>query len=184
MVIGVDIDDTFVQTNKRALEIIKRENIIENVDYYEQLSDLSGFIHNYFKEIVHTAEIFEGAKEVLEWIRNDGNKIIFISSRAYQSGADTEEDTLEYLKHNGVEYDAIYLRTPDKLDICLKEHIDIFIDDKEKTLKPLNDAGIRCIKMTSHENGESEFETVSNWYEISKLILSLNKNIKKKMVLT
>ena len=132
MVIGVDIDDTFVQTNKRALEIIKRENIIENVDYYEQLSDLSGFIHNYFKEIVHTAEIFEGAKEVLEWIRNDGNKIIFISSRAYQSGADTEEDTLEYLKHNGVEYDAIYLRTPDKLDICLKEHIDIFIDDKEK----------------------------------------------------
>ena len=109
MVIGVDIDDTFVQTNKRALEIIKRENIIENVDYYEQLSDLSGFIHNYFKEIVHTAEIFEGAKEVLEWIRNDGNKIIFISSRAYQSGADTEEDTIEYLKHNGVEYDAIYL---------------------------------------------------------------------------
>lgn len=178
MVIGVDIDDTFVKTNKRALQIIKRENITENVDYYEQLSDLSGFIHSYFKEIVHTAELFEGAKEVLQLLRNDGNKIIFITSRAYQSGADTEEDTIEYLRQKGVEYDAIYLRTPDKLDICLKEHIDIFIDDKEKTLKPLNDAGIRCIKMTSHENSKSEFETVSNWYEILKLILSKNNNIK------
>lgn len=178
MVIGVDIDDTFVKTNKRALQIIKRENITENVDYYEQLSDLSGFIHSYFKEIVHTAELFEGAKEVLQLLRNAGNKIIFITSRAYQSGADTEEDTIEYLRQKGVEYDAIYLRTPDKLDICLKEHIDIFIDDKEKTLKPLNDAGIRCIKMTSHENSKSEFETVSNWYEILKLILSKNNNIK------
>lgn len=178
MTIGIDIDDTFVQTNKRALEIVKRENIIEEVDYYEQLSDLSGFIHCYFKEIVHTAELFEGAKEAVQLLKNNGNRIIFITSRAYQKGADTEEDTIEYLRKNNIEYDAIYLRTPDKLDICLKENIDIFIDDKEKTLKPLNDAGIRCIKMTSHEKTKSDFETVSNWYEILKLLLTIDKKEK------
>ena len=78
---------------------------------------------------------------------------------------------INYLKENGVKYDKIYLRTPDKLDVCLKEKIDVFIDDKEKTLKPLSEVGIRCIKMLSHETGESEFETVSNWNEIGKLLL-------------
>ena len=31
--IGIDIDDTLVQTNKKALEIIEREDY-EAVDYY------------------------------------------------------------------------------------------------------------------------------------------------------
>ena len=38
--IGIDIDDTIVQTNKNALEIIEREGY-EDVDYYEKLSNLS-----------------------------------------------------------------------------------------------------------------------------------------------
>ena len=174
MVIGIDIDDTFVQTNKRALEIIEREKINEKVEYYEHLSDLSDFIHKYFKEIVYTADLFDDAKEALELIRNQGNKIIFVSSRAFQSGADTEEDTIEYLRRSKIKYDAIYLKTPDKLGVCMQEKIDIFIDDKEKTLKPLSDNGIRCIKMTSHEKGTSQFKTVNNWKQIVDLLVEKN----------
>ena len=37
--------------------------------------------------------------------------------------------------------------------------------------------------MVGSVNGRLYYK-ISNWYEISKLILSLNKNIKKKMVLT
>ena len=171
MVIGIDIDDTFVQTNKRALEIIENEKIDEKVEYYEQLSDLSDFIHKYFKEIVYTAEIFDGAKEAIELIRNQGNKIVFVSSRAFQSGADTEEDTIEYLRRNKIKYDAIYLKKTEKLGVCMQEKIDVFIDDKEKILKPLSDNGIRCIKMTSHEKETSQFETVNNWEQIVDLLV-------------
>ena len=39
MIIGIDIGDTHVQTNKRALEIIKREKINETVTYYEELQN-------------------------------------------------------------------------------------------------------------------------------------------------
>ena len=168
MVIGIDIDDTSVQTNKKALEIIKREHISDSVTYYEQLDDLSGFIHSYFKEIVLTAELFDGVKETIKKLRDEGNTIIIVTSRAFQRGADTEEDTIGYLRDQNVEYDKIYLRAPDKLDICLKESVDLFIDDKEKTLIPLSEAGIRCIKFMSHETGESQFETVNNWHDIEK----------------
>lgn len=161
MTIGIDIDDTLVQTNKRALEIIKNEKIAEDITYYEKLDDLSDFIHKYFVQIVHTSELFEGAKEVLEWLHSSGHRIVFITSRAYQSGADTEEDTINYLKEKDIKYDAIHLKAPDKLALCLKEKVDVFIDDKEKTLKPLSENGIRCIKMMSHEEGPSQFETVS-----------------------
>ena len=84
--------------------------------------------------------------------------------------SDTEEDTIKYLKDNHIQYDNIYLRTPDKLDVCLKEKIDIFIDDKEKTLIPLSESGVRCIKIMSHEEGPSKFETVSCWKEIKDLL--------------
>ena len=171
MVIGIDIDDTLVQTNKRALELIKRDNLEPDISYYEELSDMSSFIHNYFKEIVQTAELFEDAREVVNALHSQGNRIVFVTSRAHQGDADTEEDTIDYLKEKGVNYDLIYLKTPDKLDVCLKENVDIFIDDKEKTLIPLSEAGIRCIKMTSHEKGTSQFETVQSWEEIGKLLL-------------
>lgn len=170
MTIGIDIDDTLVQTNKRALEIIKAKKLADDITYYEQLENLSDFIHKYFVEIVYTSELYDGAKEVLEWIHSNGHKIIFVTSRAYQSGADTEEDTIKYLKDNHIQYDNIYLRTPDKLDVCLKEKIDIFIDDKEKTLIPLSESGVRCIKFMSHEEGPSKFETVSCWKEIKDLL--------------
>lgn len=170
MTLGIDIDDTLVQTNKKALEIIKAEKIAGDITYYEQLDNLSDFISKYFVQIVCTAELFEGAKEVLEWLHSEGNRIIFVTSRAYQRGADTEEDTINYLKEKNIEYDNIYLRTPDKLGVCLSENIDVFIDDKEKILKPLSEAGIRCIKMLSHEAGPSQFETVNCWDEIKELL--------------
>ena len=103
--------------------IIKAEKLADDITYYEQLENLSDFIHKYFVEIVYTSELYDGAKEVLEWIHSNGHKIIFVTSRAYQSGADTEEDTIKYLKDNHIQYYNIYLRTPDKLDVCLKEKI-------------------------------------------------------------
>lgn len=63
MTIGIDIDDTLVHTNKKALEIIKTEKLAEDITYYEQLDNLSDFIHKYFVEIVYTSELFEGLKK-------------------------------------------------------------------------------------------------------------------------
>ena len=59
------------------------------------------------------------------------------------------------------------------------ENIDVFIDDKEKALNPLHDARIRWIKMVSHENDESKFETVTNWNEVKKLLIKEYKRVKK-----
>lgn len=172
MTIGIDIDDTITKTNEKALEIIKRENY-EKVTFWEELNDILGFIHKHYKEIVKTVELYEDAREVLELIHKKGHKIIFITQRTYQKGADTEEDTINYLKKNNIPYDKIYFAKRNKLETCLKENVDVFIDDKENTLKPINEAGIKCIKMRSHEYNKSQFETIDNWKQI-KEILKLN----------
>lgn len=181
MTFGFDIDDTFVNTNKKALEIIEREKLDEGITYYEQLNNLDDFISNHFKEIAKTAELFQGAKEVINWLYTNGHRIIFITSRATQGKADTEEDTIEYLDKNNIKYHAIYLKKHDKLDVCLKEKIDVFIDDKESILIPLSRAGITCLKMTSIDKTTSKFITVNNWGEIKKELTKIINNNKKNL---
>lgn len=179
--IGIDIDDTMVQTNKRALEIIKREGF-ENVDYYEKLPNLSGFINDHFVELVKTAPLFEKSKEVIEELRQMGFRIVLISSRAYQEGADTEEDTVNYLKENGIIYDAILLRRPNKVEACIQEKVDYFIDDKEKTLDTLAEIGIECIKMQSIDKNPSKYNMVNTWDEILLFFKSLKEKLNKRVL--
>jgi len=163
--IGIDIDDTLVQTNKKALEIIEREGY-ESVDYYEKLPNLSEFINKHFVEIVQTSLLFEGSKEVIQTLKDMGFRIVLISSRAFQEGADTEEDTINYLNNNDIKYDKVILKRPNKVDACLEEHVEYFIDDKEKTLDTLNEFGINCIKMQSIDKSPSKYISVNNWNEI------------------
>jgi len=163
--IGIDIDDTLVQTNKKALEIIEREGY-ESVDYYEKLPNLSEFINKHFVEIVQTSLLFEGSKEVIQTLKDMGFRIVLISSRAFQEGADTEEDIINYLNNNDIKYDKVILKRPNKVDACLEEHVEYFIDDKEKTLDTLNEFGINCIKMQSIDKSPSKYISVNNWNEI------------------
>lgn len=174
LTIGIDIDDTIVQTNKKALEIIEREGYA-SVDYYEELPNLSEFINKCFVEIVQSALLFEGSKETIQALQNMGFRIVLISSRAFQEGADTEEDTINYLKNNNIQYDKIILKRPNKVEACLQEHVDYFIDDKEKTLDTLKEAGIKCIKMQSIDKQPSKHCMVNNWTEILNFFKLLEK---------
>lgn len=179
--IGIDIDDTIVQTNKRALEIIEREGY-EKVDYYEKLPDLSKFINDHFIELVETSPLFDGSKETIQELKQLGFRIVLISSRAYQEGADTEEDTINYLKEKGIIYDAILLRRPNKVEACRQEQVDYFIDDKEKTLDTLSEIGINCIKIQSIDKNPSKYHSVNTWDEILNYFKSL-KDKKYKRIL-
>ena len=80
--IGIDIDDTLVKTNEKAIEIIKREGY-KLVDYYEKVDNLSEFINKHFIEIVKTASLFENAKETIERLKDLGYRIVLISARAF-----------------------------------------------------------------------------------------------------
>lgn len=170
--IGIDIDDTLVKTNEKALEIIKREEY-HQVEYYEKLPNLSEFINKHFIEIVKTASLFDKSKETIERLKELGYRIVLISSRAFQPGADTEEDTINYLNEKGIPYDKILLRRPNKVDACTQENVDYFIDDKEHTLDTLNEIGVKCIKMQSIDKNPSKYHAVTTWEEILAYFESL-----------
>ena len=60
----------------------------------------------------------------------------------------------------------IILKSPNKVEACLEEHVEYFIDDKEKTLDTLNEVGIKCIKIKSIDKSPSKYFSVNNWKEI------------------
>ena len=175
--IGIDIDDTLVKTNEKAIKIIKREGY-KLVDYYEKVDNLSEFINKHFIEIVKTASLFENAKETIERLKDLGYRIVLISARAFQPDAYTEEDTINYLKENNVLYDEILLRRPNKIEACKQENVDYFIDDKEKTLDTLNEVGIQCIKMQSIDKSTSKYVSVNSWDEILEYFKTLGNKKK------
>ena len=79
------------------------------------------------------------------------------------------------MKNNDIPYDAILLRRPNKVEACLQEKIDYFIDDKEKTLDTLNEIGVKCIKMQSIDKENSKYITVNSWSEILSYFQGLEK---------
>lgn len=105
-----------------------------------------------------------------------GHKIIILSSRGSYYNKITEDtayiDTYNYFLKHGLPFDKIVTNLDGKVEACLENKIDLFIDDNIGVLMRVNDANIKVINM-NHKNKndfECNLDTVSNWSEIiSKL---------------
>ena len=61
-------------------------------------------------------------------MKENGHKLIIISSRGYDN-AKMQKIAEEKLKKENLKFDKYYLKALDKLQICIKEKIDLMIDD-------------------------------------------------------
>lgn len=61
-------------------------------------------------------------------MKENGHKLIIISSRGYDN-VKMQKIAKEKLKKENLKFDKYYLKALDKLQICIKEKIDLMIDD-------------------------------------------------------
>jgi len=61
-------------------------------------------------------------------LKENGHKLIIISSRGYDN-VKMQKIAKEKLKKENLKFDKYYLKALDKLQICIKEKIDLMIDD-------------------------------------------------------
>ena len=183
MRIGIDLDDTITKTDEILFKYAKiyneEEKILFNINREEwnltkafgwNEENIKEFFSKYLKSIYEKAEIKENAKEKINALKNDGNKIIIITARDTKSLNEVHEVCKDWLINNKVNVDKIVVDGEDKAQKCLENKIDIFIDDNvyncESVYKNLK---IPVLLMNSRYNKEYQnpnIKRVYNWNEI------------------
>jgi uncharacterized HAD superfamily protein len=189
MVIGIDMDDTICSTNERIIveadkydkEVlggtgIKDINAYEFTEMMGWEKDMKGkFFADRLEYIMDNAEIKPSAKEVINKLHDEGNKIIIISFRKGKYIKDPYNLTINWLNRHGVKYDKVFVDTGEKTDECIENGVNLFIDDKESHCEDVSNVGIDVLLFTNQYNhDENRFRRVDNWDEVYSYIKEKN----------
>lgn len=185
MVIGIDMDDTICSTNELIIEVADQYDKevlggsgVKNINAYE-FTEMMGwpkemkgqFFADRLEYIMSHSPIKEGAKEVINRLHDEGNKIVIISFRKNKYLKDPYKLTIDWLNENGIKYDKVFVNTGTKEDECLENNVKLFIDDKETHCEDVKNVGVDVLLFTNaYNHDESRFDRVDNWYQVEKYI--------------
>ena len=170
MILGIDIDDTITDTTPVIKKYLKKE--YPTYDEYKMLpkKDYVRFLKKNMRQMRSEYQLKEGVKEAWEYFKEHQIKIIIITARNNKYYHKSNQDTLEYLKKNGLFYDKIYFNEPKNGRRAHKSHVDLFIDDKEKILDNMKQYGIQGLCMGC----SSKYPSFDNWKQIIEYLKEVN----------
>lgn len=197
MRIGIDIDGVLTDIEQWQLDYGSkfyyekyRKNIVnfkgyETTDIFnvEQGYD-DEFWKEYFIDYSINIEPRKFASEVIKKLRDNGHIIYIITARgSFLSHSanvmlyeENKKIVLEWLKKNDILYDNIIFSPEDKLDICMKNNIDLMIEDKPANINKISKKiPVICYQAGYNElcNGKNIIRCYS-WYDIYAKINKLS----------
>lgn len=185
MNIGIDIDDTLLDTTKDMQENIeiydKSGDVIKHIEEIMSgatpTENVRKFFSKYSIKISGGLKVKDNAIEVIERLKKEGHKIIIITARADSQCKGYEKATIKYLEKNNIYYDKIFFNALDKSKICTENNIDLMVDDSIKHCESVREVGIETILFTSivNQDKETDIKRVSNWMELEKEINKLKE---------
>lgn len=188
MKIGVDLDGVVFDSEKEfrvyselydMLELkqnSKRDNrelkFQNRFNWSEE--EIQGFLKKYNKQIILESNFMPGAKKILNSLKADGHELILITARGGMN-KDMIKITEERLKENEMYiFDKYYWATENKDEVCIKENVDIMIDDFCEKCKSIANSKIKTIYLKdapSYDLEENEYiKVLYNWGEIYRYI--------------
>ena len=158
------------KVNNKELQFQKRFNWSEE--------NIQGFIKKYHMQITVESNFMPGVKRILKLLKKDGHSLILITARG-GINKNMIKITENILKENEMDiFDKYYWATENKADICIKEKVDIMIDDFYRNCKSIADKKIRTIYLKdspSYDLEENEYiKVLYNWGEIYRYIKEIN----------
>ena len=196
MNIGIDIDGVLLDLERFAIDYGTKFCIEENLnlkiniqEYWEGLKfnwteeQENKFWNKYIIKYFKQYQPREFASEIIKKLKKEGNKIYIITARneeglPQEEYGKSQEITKTWLNENNIEYDKLIF-TPDseKLEQCLKNNVEIMIEDSPTNIKNISEK-IPVIKYNCSYNenilGKNIITTYS-WYQIYDII---NKKMK------
>lgn len=187
MKIGIDIDGVILNSenvirvkaelydllklNKKG--IIDKKGFLEVERYDWSEEEIEKFRKEYLIQATKESALMPGAKEVLEFLKRDGNELIIVTARGLTIKG-MKEAGEEKLNEYGLKFDKYYWAIENKFEICKKENIDIMIDDKASTCKHISENKIKTLyfrDVNREKLEENEYlKEVNNWGEIYRII--------------
>ena len=188
MRIGIDIDNVISNFNEMLLETylihdkeLRNTGIINpNAKYirtgmfdWSNEEELSFYKDN-IECIAKKLNVKEKAKEYIDRLHNDGHLIYIITGRDNGEYSEPYNMTKKWLDENNIYYDNLILT--DAYDIhaksleCLKNDIDIMIDDSVRICSDLITSGITTILMDTPYNRKINIKRVKNWEEFYEFV--------------
>ena len=113
-------------------------------------------------------------------LKKQGHDFVVITARGLMPDGsfmkEMEDDAKRVLNENGILFDKYYWGQKDNLEACIKENIDIMIDDDWRIIKKLSDNSIKTLyfrdtKLKKLEETEYISE-VNTWGDIYRKINS------------
>lgn len=195
MNIGVDIDDTITSLYRTKVRTAKKY-IADNKMPYKLVDKTKNYLSEMFnwpREVCNKFWEERGSvmlakahprrfvKDVISRLRKEGHKIIIITARSTDVSDDAYTFSKTWLDKHFIEYDKILVHQLSKLQACIDEKIDVFIDDLPKHVNLVSENGISAVLMNTIANKTTkvECERVSNWKQFYKIINNKAKALKE-----
>ncbi len=169
MIIGVDMDNTICSTSEKILEYEKEfllEKHIDSTKLWEDTNLKEEFLNKYLEKVYAEALPKSYVKDTLDKLKQKGNKIYIITARSERYVDDIYDVIKNYLQKNNLVVDEIFINGKDKVDVCLKEKINLMIEDSRYNYDKLVNNGIHTILFDENNNNLDIDNRVSSWQEI------------------
>lgn len=115
-----------------------------------------------------------GAKEYIDKIKLDANLIYIITGRDNGEYSDPINMTKDWLNKFNIYYDELIFTNAydkeSKANICVKNQIDIMIDDSISMCTNCINRGIKTFIMDTQYNKKANIPRVHDWKEIYEVI--------------
>lgn len=181
MNIGIDIDDTITFTYETLIPMIAisyglniRKLLNQKPSYKmleKTLPNYENFALNNFSTMAKMVPLRDGVVSILNKLREDGHRIIFITARNYVEYDDPYKLSKDYLDKNNIPYDKLLVNVKDKGRECILEKIDLFIDDNTNNCKAVKRKGIDTWQFDTVFTEKIEgIDRVDSWEEVYKRI--------------
>ena len=180
MNIGIDLDNTLVNTHKKMLDYIysdeKKEELLNNIDSLTSGNTKNEMVKYFYKKyaikIFENAELMDGAKDALNYLVQNNYKIVFITLRGDKGSmfSGSETTTIEYLKKHNIPYSKVIFNSKNKAIVCKEEKIDIMLDDSLRVISNINKTKTEAILFNSNNKPNYGCKQVTSWQEFIELL--------------
>lgn len=190
--IGLDLDGVVIdsETTFRTYEeifdiehnqikLINKEEPKFQQRYNWSKEEENEFINKYMLEVSKNSNLMSGFKTVYNLLKD---KVEFVIITARGGFIDEMKDDAEnLLKSNGININKAFYKINDKLDICIREQIDIMIDDDYRIIEKISSNNIRTLYFRDtnlKKLEETEFiKEVNNWGDVYRYITDIIKEV-------
>lgn len=185
--IGIDLDDTISSSNEMFIKYAKLYNKEKKINFKidETQWDLDksfGWNDNNYKEfckqylriLLNEAETKYNAAKKINKLKNEGYKIIIITSRNEKELNDMYSFTEKWLKNHNINYDKLIINSLQKEEECLKNKVNIFIDDNMKNcINVYKKLKIPVFLFDSLYNANDKYSNIERIYSWDEIYLKI-----------